>query len=249
MPDLPAAYLETRDRLIELVRPLDDATLSALVPATPAWTIKDVVGHLTHVAGAYANGHHSYSTQGLDALALGLHDDLPAIDTWAQAGVDERRDRSVDEIIDEWRDETASLCRMMRGERSLPTAVSHDTLAWAAVADLATHAQDIRGALSAVPDRAAYATKLAFAAFTMMLSARAAAAAVPPLAIVTTRGHVAIGRPNRRRTIEVDWYELLRAVSGRRTVHQITRLFTPIDVGPYLAVISPYPLPSAALVV
>ncbi|HEX7522238.1 MAG TPA: maleylpyruvate isomerase N-terminal domain-containing protein [Acidimicrobiia bacterium] len=60
MPDLAAAYTETRDRLVELVRPLDEPGVAAIVPATPAWTIKDVIAHLTHVAGAYATGHHSY---------------------------------------------------------------------------------------------------------------------------------------------------------------------------------------------
>lgn len=60
VPDLAAAYTETRDRLVELVRPLDEPGVAAIVPATPAWTIKDVIAHLTHVAGAYATGHHSY---------------------------------------------------------------------------------------------------------------------------------------------------------------------------------------------
>lgn len=247
MPDLPTAYAETRDRLVDLVRPLAEERLSATVPASPAWTIKDVVAHLAHVAGAYATGHHTYSTQDLDEFAIALSGDLPDIDRWAQAGVDERRGRGIDEITDEWFEQTVALCEMMKGEQPLPEGASRDMLAWAAVSDLATHAQDIRGAVGVEPDRDAYATKLAYFSFTMMLSARAAAADVPSLRIVIDRGEVAFGDPDEARTIELDWYELLRAASGRRSLDQIRQLFGHIDVDPYVAIISPYPLPIAAL--
>ena len=218
-----------------------------MVPATPAWTIKDVLAHLTHVAGAYATGNHTYSTQDVDELAIALRGDLPDIDRWAQAGVDERQGRAVDALIDEWCEQTVQLCRMMNGEQPLPQGTSRDTLSWAAVSDLATHAQDIRGALRVAPDRDAYATKIAYASFTMMLEARAAAADVPGLRIVTARGEVALGESDEQRTIELDWYELLRAASGRRSVDQITQLFGNIDAGPYLTIISPYPLPRSPL--
>jgi uncharacterized protein (TIGR03083 family) len=249
VPDLAAAYTETCDRLVELVRPMDEQGLWTIVPATPAWTIKDVLAHLTHVAGAYATGHHSYSTQDVDELAIALSDDLDDIDRWAEAGVDERRSDALDEIVDEWFEQTVQLRRMMTGEQPLPEGVSRETLSWTAVSDLATHAQDIRGALCLDADLDAYATKLAYASFTMMLETRAAVADVPPLRIVTERGEVAIGERHQRRTIALDWYDLLRVASGRRSVEQITQLFGAIDVGPYLAIISPYPLPIAPLAV
>ena len=162
MPDLAAAYTETRDRLVELVRQSDELDkLLTVVPATPAWTIKDVLAHLTHVAGAYATGNHTYSTQDVGELAIALRGDLPGIDRWAQAGVDKRQGRAVDALIDEWCEQTAQLCRMMNGDQPLPQGTSRDTLSWAAVSDLATHAQDIRGALRVAADRDAYATKIA----------------------------------------------------------------------------------------
>jgi uncharacterized protein (TIGR03083 family) len=249
VPDLAAAYTETRDRLVELVRPLDERDVTAIVPATPAWTIKDVIAHLTHVAGAYATGHHSYSSQDMNDFAIALRDDLPDIDRWAQDGVDERHDRPLRQIMGEWFEKTSALCLMMRGERPLPAGVSYEMLAWAAVSDLATHAQDIRGAMCLAPDRDAYATKLAYASFTMMLEARAATADLPLLRIVTERGEVSIGAHGEPRTIDVDWYELLRATAGRRSVDQIRQMFAPNDAEPYLAVISPYPLPTEPLTV
>jgi hypothetical protein len=130
----------------------------------------------------------------------------------------------------------------MRGERTLAT-VSHEMLALAAVSDLATHAQDVRGALRVDPDRDAYATKIAYAAFSMMVESRTAVADIPPIRIATERGDVSIGAQAEARTIEVDWYELLRATAGRRSADQIRELFAPADASPYLTVISPCPLP------
>src|SRR6478672_10792545 len=101
MPDLAAAYSDTQARVVDLLRPLDDRRLAMAVPATPAWTVKDVVAHLTHVAGAYATGHHTYSTQDFDEFAVALRGDLPDIDRWAQAGVDERRGAAIGNVIDE----------------------------------------------------------------------------------------------------------------------------------------------------
>jgi hypothetical protein len=36
VPDFAAAYTETRDRLVELVRPVDEPGIAAIVPATPS---------------------------------------------------------------------------------------------------------------------------------------------------------------------------------------------------------------------
>lgn len=244
VPDFVAAYAQTRDRLIELVRSVPRSRLTDMVPATPLWTIKDVVAHLTHVAGSYAVGHHSYSSQDVERMPIALIGDLHEIDRWAQTGVDGRRGLDVDQIIDEWVQQAAPLDRMMTGEQELPQGTAWELLSWAAVSDLATHAQDIRGALRAEPDRQAYATKIAFAGFTMMLTARGAAACVPPLRIETTRGGVSIGEGDATQVLELDWYELLRVSSGRRSASQIADLFRPVDVTPYLQIISPYPLPT-----
>ena len=78
---------------------------------------------------------------------------------------------------------------------------------------------------------------------------RAAAADVPGLRIVTARGEVALGESDEKRSMELDWYELLRATSGRRSVDQITQLFGNVDAAPYLAIVSPYPFPRSPLVV
>src|SRR6266700_514355 len=49
--DLAAAYAETQARLAELVRDLPSERLATTVPASPAWDVKDVVAHLTGLAG------------------------------------------------------------------------------------------------------------------------------------------------------------------------------------------------------
>jgi hypothetical protein len=46
MADTAAVYAETRESLRDLVAGLSEEELAANVPATPAWSVRDVVAHL-----------------------------------------------------------------------------------------------------------------------------------------------------------------------------------------------------------
>jgi len=54
--DLAAAYFETQQHVADLVRDLPNAELATMVPASPAWSVKDVVAHVTGVAVDAAAG-------------------------------------------------------------------------------------------------------------------------------------------------------------------------------------------------
>lgn len=49
-PDLSWLYRDTRERLILLLSELDGAALATRVPAYPAWSVREVVAHLTAVS-------------------------------------------------------------------------------------------------------------------------------------------------------------------------------------------------------
>jgi hypothetical protein len=51
MIDVAAAYEETQQHLADLVLGLSEEEVGATVPASPAWTVKDVVAHLTSFSG------------------------------------------------------------------------------------------------------------------------------------------------------------------------------------------------------
>lgn len=245
-PFLPA-YTETRDRLVELVRSLDDAQLATVVPACPAWTVKDLFAHVVHVAESYSTGRLPPVPSGPEDAAEAFSDEERdrLRNEWTQAGVDARKERSVDELVAEWDEHADVLGGMLTGERPWPDGVSGAVAAYSVNSDVASHAQDIRGALGMSADREARATKLAYDAFSFLLAGRAASA--PGLRIVNERGELTIGSGDPRSTLEADWYELLRAISGRRSIDQIRELFGDIDAGPYLDVISTFPPPGRAL--
>jgi hypothetical protein len=56
MMDLVALYSATQARVIELVSPLSPTLLETLVPATPRWTINQVIMHVTGVCADLGAG-------------------------------------------------------------------------------------------------------------------------------------------------------------------------------------------------
>jgi hypothetical protein len=53
---LAGAYADARRRLTDLLVGLDEAALMGPVPACPAWTVRDVLAHVTGVAADVGSG-------------------------------------------------------------------------------------------------------------------------------------------------------------------------------------------------
>jgi uncharacterized protein (TIGR03083 family) len=118
--DLAQLYRDTRERLSELVLGLDNSELAAPVPACPGWSVSDVVYHLLAVVE--------------DVMAGRLTG--PPSDAETAAQIARHRGTQVPAAIDTW----AELAPPF--EELIQFAV-----VWPAVLDVATHEQDIRGAL------------------------------------------------------------------------------------------------------
>ncbi len=118
---LDASYRAARGRISTLVAGLTGDQLNLAVPATPGWSVHDVLAHLTGGAA--------------DALAQRL-DGAPG-ESWTARHVAERRGRPVDVLLDEW--ERASPA----AESSLPERFAGPNLA----ADAICHEGDLREAL------------------------------------------------------------------------------------------------------
>ena len=98
MADLAGAYADARRRLRELLAGLDETALAAQVPACPAWTVRDVVAHVTGVAADAAGG--TYFSGAADAWSdIRL---AAARDVWTAGQVQSRRDRPVEALVAEW---------------------------------------------------------------------------------------------------------------------------------------------------
>ena len=112
---LDKAYRDTRQRVTELVAALDDEQLRMPVPATPDWTVHDVLAHL--VGGA------------ADA-ASGRMDGAPG-PQWTARHVAERRDRPVGDLLDEWHRvsptvEAGLVGQQFRGPGLAPDIICHE---------------------------------------------------------------------------------------------------------------------------
>jgi uncharacterized protein (TIGR03083 family) len=119
-PDLARLYRDTRERLTSLVAELDRTQLAAPVPACPGWTVSDVVGHLTAIPE--------------DALAGRLTG--PPSEEQTAVQVARYSGRDMAQTLEDW-------TRMAPQFEEIVSAFQVKP----AVVDVASHEQDIRGAL------------------------------------------------------------------------------------------------------
>lgn len=84
---LESMYLAARGRVSELAATLSDNQLQLHVPATPRWTVHELLAHLVGCAADAVSGR-------LDAVTS---------DQWTARHVRERRRTPVDELMAEWK--------------------------------------------------------------------------------------------------------------------------------------------------
>lgn len=116
MIDIVAAYVEVRERLLGVV--LDPATeVETPVPACPAWSVRDVVAHLTGGVVDVTTGHAPEFFDGMNLLDQWRDEEVArARDAVTARQVEERRDRSVPTLAREWRQGSERLAPILRGE-------------------------------------------------------------------------------------------------------------------------------------
>lgn len=253
MPDMPAAYEQGRARITALLRERGPDVADCRVPACPAWTVKDLIAHLQHVADEYSAGHYVYRSLEFDQPVHFDPDRVVYTEEWADAGVAARRDQSLAELLDAWEASAARLYLMMTTAPALADPRDNEMLAWGALGDFAIHYQDLHGALGVPGDREAYCAKLGFATVPAMFVAHAERiGGVRSLRFTTARGDVVIAAPGEDGhvpTLDVDWFELYRAMCGRRTREQVETLLEPLDPELYIEAFTMYPFASEPLTV
>lgn len=242
MADLAGAYADARRRLGELLAGLDEAALGRQVPACPAWTVRDLLAHLTGVAADAVGGtYFPAADQAWNDPGLAV-----ARDEWTTAQVRSRRNRAVAALAAEWARWAAALEPMLAGTVPPPPG-SPDWLLSAPVADLAVHLHDVRGALRLPGDRDAPATRLGLRIYAQWLGRRLGQAGRPALQLRAGGRTWIEGSGPPAADLAADAFELFRTLSGRRSLDQIRALAWDGDPEPYLDLISPYPLPESPL--
>ena len=220
----PAEYAATRARVRGLLADAGEPEADAMVPACPAWTVHDVVAHVTGLAVALSSG------------AGPGRGDLQA---WIDGLVDERRGVSLASMLDEWDAAgpgiEAFLGHMGAGGGQL-------------VYDVVAHEHDIRHALGR-PGARDSSSVGACADAVSMLRARDLANHGLPAVRITSGGRtwdVGDGMPEL--SITLDPFELIRVFGSRRSETQLRALAWQGDLDRYLPALAHLPLPDRDLV-
>jgi uncharacterized protein (TIGR03083 family) len=195
------AYRAAQTRMIELVADLDDAAAARTVPATPAWTVHDLLAHLAGVPVDVAAGR----TPGRD------------LDAWTAAQVDARRHATVSDLTAEWEEawpRFAPLLDLLAETEPLRASqVLFDTL---------SHEQDLRGALDRPGWRDADGWDLAWGFLVAMVARMRDRAGVGALLLAPTDGDaVTAGAGELAATVRATRFDLCRAIAGRRSPGQV----------------------------
>src|SRR5215210_1639491 len=223
MTDYAVTYRALRGRVGDLVRDADEEQLERLTPAAPEWRVRDLVAHLSGITADINAGN-------LDGVAT---------DAWTARQVDTRRDWSIDRVLDEWDTEASKVEAVMS---SLPEiAAAQMTM------DAATHEHDIRGALEMPGSRDSDAIAIGFD-FGVQVATGTVDQADATLDIETEAGTRTVGGGVRRIGVRADQFELVRAMTGRRSVDQMRGFDWHGEATPELLVLPIFTPRSAPLV-
>ncbi|ONI81840.1 hypothetical protein ALI22I_37190 [Saccharothrix sp. ALI-22-I] len=200
-------YDAARRRIISLVT---EGNPDAAVGACPGWTVKDVVAHL-------AGGLGDFTEQRFDGIEDG---------SWGERQVEERRDRSLSELLVEW-------------ERNFQIAEGlFDTPMGAVlIAEIISHEHDIRTALGQPGERDNVAVRAALTRPLQELDKRMRARHLPALRITLEHGDRVVGEGEPAGVLHTSSFELLRVLGGRRNDDQVRALDWDTDPGPWLPVL------------
>jgi uncharacterized protein (TIGR03083 family) len=193
-----ALYRQVRAEVLAVARGRED-DLDRWSPATPAWRVRDVLAHLAGVCDDILHGN-----------VAGV-----ATDAWTAAQVEKRRSWPAAAVLDDWEEHGPEIDAIIDGAPS-PRWGQLLFDAW-------THEQDLRGALGEPGGRDSAAARRAFDWIADGMDQRDRADGRGALSLLTEAGARDVGVPPAAATVRTTRFELLRAVTGRRSVAQVQR--------------------------
>jgi uncharacterized protein (TIGR03083 family) len=236
MADLTAAYLETYEHIVPILRGLREEQLATKVPFSPEWSVLDVAAHMASEAHALVAED---LPEALFFLEEARRDERAAtINAWNAAQLDRRRRLSLFEILDEWQADVPALLEAFRGERSFASPLPGQD--YVAVVDLAMHSQDIRNLVGQPGDRESAGVGLALPSFGLIAATRIDEVGLSALELRYDGKTRVLGSGEPGASITADRYELVRALANRRSTAQIRAYDWTGDPEPYLAIIPAY---------
>ena len=222
--DCGTLYAEQRWALLTLLLARPTADLAITVPATPGWTVHDVVSHLVGLAADLNAGCFPAEGGG---------------DDWTERQVASRRRVPLAELAEEWELEAIDF---EEGLRLLGHEVGSHF-----VADLAVHATDVRGALGVPSAPPPEVLAVALDHHLGACAERLEAAGQGSLVVCRDGEERVVGRGPSRARLRASPVDVLQVLSGRRSEAQVRALDWEGDLEAVLPSLSAYPLPAADL--
>ena len=223
MANVAEVYLDTYTRFRGLAAQLTEAELATPVVACPGWSAKDTIGHVTGVAVGLVAGAG----------------EVAAPDS-TERQVQERRDRPLAAILEEWAGAVGPLTALLQAAGSGLTAVA---------IDLWSHEQDVRNAVGTPGGRDAPGLWLTLKA-AVSADQKVRAAGLPPMLLITGEKTWYLGDGARQGAdvvLELDPYEAARMLMGRRTYDEIADYPWVGDCAPYLPLLHQFTVPEQSL--
>jgi uncharacterized protein (TIGR03083 family) len=243
MAEFADIYEQLRNDISQLVAGLEPEELDKRVPATPGWSIKDIVTHLTADATCTIAG--DFPREFFEAF--GESAAVAMVNAWTSRQLEDRQGRSLEDLLQEWKSSSVDLTAMMRGEK--PWSEGNVPFAdRVLITDAAVHQQDIFGALGIERAREATPIKLGLSGYIATMGWRLAAAGIPPLRFDLGDKSYVAGEGDAATTVHASRFELFRAMSGRRNPEQIRAFSWDGDAEPYIPYFYPYGIREDALV-
>lgn len=243
MAELADVYEGLRNDICQLVAGLEPQKLDKPVPATPDWSIRDIVTHLTGDATCTIAG--DFPREFFEAF--GEPAAVAKVNDWTSRQLEERRGRPLEDLFQEWKSSSIDLTAMMRGEKPWPEG-NVPFADRVLITDAAVHQQDIFGALGMERAREALPIKLGLSGYIATMGWRLSAAGIPPLRFDLGDKSYAAGEGEAAATVHASRFELFRAMSGRRNPEQVRAYDWDGDAEPYIPYFYPYGIREDALV-
>jgi uncharacterized protein (TIGR03083 family) len=223
MTGFGASYRQSRERFSELMMSATEEEQFRRVPACPEWRTKDVFAHVIGIAVDTMSGRIE---------GAGTNE-------WTQRQVDERHDHSVEQLVTEWAEAGINL------EVSLDTL--HPAISGGLIGDLVTHEQDARGGLGKPGGRNDEAFGIALDSYVRFFGRRIKENDLPGLIVRSGGSEWTLGKNEVVGDLEDEPFELLRSLTGRRTLDQVRKLGWNTDPEPFIGVFSMYGVPETEL--
>jgi len=218
--DAITEWTNAQGRVIELVESLDAEETQRAVPATPDWTVTQLLAHMV----------------GLSADVLAGDEPEDHNSTWTQRQVDSRAGRALAELVAEWRTLTKPMQDYLRDHSPRP------------LNDIVIHEQDLRGAVGRPGGRDTGGLAAVRDVMAGRFASRVRQAHLPPVELRSPAWIFSTGDGDPGLELFAPDFDLIRALMTRRTAGQLRQWSRAGEIERYLPLFAGLgPLPDQPL--